>query len=241
MKRVITVLGLSVALVLSASMTAEAQSKKKGKEPELAISKRGNLLMEDDFSEKDLLWQFNKKECEYRIIKGSLATKSECARDSRSALTRQFTPADNVVVELRAILPTSASINVAVTHKGATFIVAGIVVPNEKSFYLNTWTASGATPADRNKKVSLGHLLYAKPRWVSVLFEAIEGNYALTVDGRTVRWEQVPYEKSERSLIQIIPGKPASNEVLAIDDVKVWEALPKDEGEDKDEKGKKKK
>ncbi|MEW6358678.1 MAG: hypothetical protein AB1696_20250, partial [Planctomycetota bacterium] len=39
-----TLVGLSVAIVLSVSTTAEAQSKKKGKEPELAISKRGNLI-----------------------------------------------------------------------------------------------------------------------------------------------------------------------------------------------------
>ncbi|MEW6360427.1 MAG: hypothetical protein AB1696_29120 [Planctomycetota bacterium] len=240
MKRVVTLVALSVALVLSASMIAEAQSKKKGKEPELAICKRGKLIFEDDFSEKDILWKFDEKECDYRIIKEALATKSKCG-GSKTTLMREITPMLDVIIEIKAFLPTNAHIwitplNSRQTGGNALPWVSGILAPKAKSFYIQSWSHEEGV-----KKLALGALSYTKPRWVLTVFEAFQGNYALTVDGKTARWEQVPYEKIEWKFIHVQPEKPDSNDLLAVDDVKVYEALPKDEGEEKDEKGKRKK
>ena len=74
MKRLIALVGLSLALVLVISLEAKAQGKaKKGKEPELAISKRGKLIFEDDFSGDDLQWKADRGD--WKIVKKTLVIK----------------------------------------------------------------------------------------------------------------------------------------------------------------------
>ena len=70
--------------------------------------------------------------------------------------------------------------------------------------------------------------MYAKRRWVALLFEALDGKYAFTADGRTVEWEQTGGEKSQKSSVGVrVFAMKQLQDVIAIDDVKVWEALPK--------------
>ena len=80
--------------------------------------------------------------------------------------------------------------------------------------------------------------MYAKRRWVALLFEVLDGKYAFTADGRTVEWERTDGETSQESTVGVrVFAMKQLQDVVAIDDVKVWEALSLDE---EDGKGKKK-
>ncbi|MEW6356145.1 MAG: hypothetical protein AB1696_07475 [Planctomycetota bacterium] len=233
MKRVMTIVGLSVALLLSASMIAEAQSKKKGKEPELAICKRGNLIFEDDFSGKEVEW--NVTGGEWKIEKNSLVTRSKgtVANKDYPSICRPFAEVPNVVFEFRVLLPMKGSFGVYGKEGGSNAQNPGASFsPNTRTVSITYW----APHVDLAK----GPLVYAKPRWLDVIFELYTNKYALTVDGKTMRGEVPPGEGIQRNTFLLTVPNP-NGELFAIDDVKVYEALPKDEGEGEDEKGKKRK
>ncbi|MEW6358268.1 MAG: hypothetical protein AB1696_18180 [Planctomycetota bacterium] len=232
MKRVMALVGLSVIVALSASIIAEAQSKKKGKEPELSISKRGNLLLEDDFSDKELLWTFDSNRCNWKVVNKTLATKSTGASD-KVYVSRSFQPTEDIIVEMKMFLPIQSRGLIGASAFGDRGVQAH-VIPSKKTFEI--WNFIFQTC---NDSVAVGPLSYQKPRWVQAAYEMIAGRYALTVDGKTIQWEQVPYEKGKRGVIKVFVWQSVE-ELAAIDDVKVYEALPKDEGNDKDDKGNKK-
>ncbi|MEW6356246.1 MAG: hypothetical protein AB1696_07980, partial [Planctomycetota bacterium] len=77
-------------------------------------------------------------------------------------------------------------------------------------------------------------------RWLDVVIEMFGNQYAVTVDGKTLRGDVPPYEPVQRNAFFIGLWNP-EGKMFAFDDVKVHEALPKDGGEENDEKGKKKK
>ncbi|MEW6356521.1 MAG: hypothetical protein AB1696_09355 [Planctomycetota bacterium] len=235
MKRVVPLVGLSVAMVLSASMIAEAQSKKKGKEPELAISKRGKLIFEDDFSGKDFLWSFDETKCQWKTIKGSLATKSSGVGAQLQVRTA-FPSVKEFILEFKIWLPMQTD---------SYFYVGGIggpTLPYGRLRHLgNAICVSIVTyyPGDTREHTPTS-IPYRKPTWLEVVFEKLENKYALTVAGKTMTYELPEADPTGKS--SVLFCKSANNdELFAIDNVKIYEALPKDEGEDKDEKGKKNK
>ncbi|MEW6358090.1 MAG: hypothetical protein AB1696_17275 [Planctomycetota bacterium] len=236
MKRMVTVVGLSAAVALSVSMNAEAQSKKKGKEPELAICKRGNLIFEDDFSGKDLEWSVLSGE--WKIEKKALMTrfKSTSSEDC-PRIFRPFVGTQNVTFEFRTILPAKQGwMNIGASEKSVSAAYA------RPMFSPGNHTLSILYKDEKNELITFARsaFTYNKPRWLDVVIEMFGNQYAVTVDGKTLRGDVPPYEPVQRNAFFIGLSNP-QGELFVFDDVKVWEALPKDEGEDKDEKGKKKK
>ncbi|MFZ5501397.1 MAG: hypothetical protein ACOY58_05750 [Candidatus Micrarchaeota archaeon] len=235
-----TVVGLSVAVVLSVSMNAEAQRKKKDKEPELAICKRGKLIFEDDFSGKELDWipsRDGKQRGEWKIVRKTLMTES--GGPDYLHIYRPFGRVCDAVFDLRVLAPKGVSVHILACEGGGSSAPTGIIATNSQTMFLRYVVG-------KEEYVNWGTkpLPYVKPRWLTVCYEMIGNRVALTVDGRTITYEAPTLEAGKvRSLDRLaisVSGK-TSGEAFAIDDVKVHEALPKDEGEDKDEKGKKKK
>ena len=90
-----------------------------------------------------------------------------------------------------------------------------------------------------SEQLAVGAFPYTKPRWLALLFELLEGKYALTVDGRTIEYEQIADGKVQKASVHVLLWTTRElQDVVAIDDVAVWEALPKDEEEEKDRKKK---
>ena len=85
-----------------------------------------------------------------------------------------------------------------------------------------------------SEQLAVGAFPYTRPRWLALLFEVLDGKYALTVDGRTVEWPQPRGERVQKSGVHVALWTTKQlQDVVAIDDVKVWEALPKEEEEKK--------
>jgi hypothetical protein len=205
------------------------------------IANRGKVLFEDDFSEKDLLWAFDPSAGEWTIVKKTLVTKSIRGPGEGftwSGVERKFTPTENVRVELKALLPTGAAVTLSVSfaepagpapQAGRTpdmvGKIRGCINPDEKVVYLQFWN-----PETRPDRLVVQAFPYTKPRWIHLVFEVLEGRFALTADGRTILWRQLPIARIQRSGVELLlwTTKKLSN-VVAIDDVKVWEALPKEE------------
>lgn len=225
---VAVVLGVWLAISL-----AEAAGKK-DKEIPAQICKRGKLIFEDDFSGKELLWNFDSNKCEWKIVKGALATKSTGQKVAIS-VRRDFMPVQDAVAELRILMPIECQVELQVGN--------GSLVPSPQfqscgettgTFSLNTWTQETGYTLHAKSPFP-----YRKPGWINVLFEAMGSRYALTVNGQTITCDFPRGEGVRLSAIWILPFKKES-QVVAIDDVKVWEALPKDEEPEKDKKDKKK-
>ncbi|MEW6358456.1 MAG: hypothetical protein AB1696_19135 [Planctomycetota bacterium] len=234
MKRVMTVLGLSVAMVLSASIKTGAQSKKKGKGPELAICKRGKLIFEDDFSGKDLMWTYKPDKCDWKVMKGMLATKST-GEHFEIGIQQSLAPLSDAVSEFRLFLPTPGGVHVSMNERPG-FPLAGI----ERSV-VSPGRLSIITASPEGVRVhATSPFSFRKSSWINVIFEKLGPRYALTVGDRTITYNLSPGEEVKVSQLWFMPIKKTSD-IFAIDDVKVYEALPKDEGENEDEKGKKKK
>ena len=73
-----------------------------------------------------------------------------------------------------------------------------------------------------------------------MIFELYAAAYALTVDDKMIQGDVPPGEAVQRNTLSLMVGNP-NGELFAIDDVKVYEALPKDEQDDDKEKDKKRK
>src|SRR4030042_5318290 len=102
MRKAILIL-LAVAFALVSMSEVKAQGKKKGKEPQLAICKRGKLIFEDDFSGKELEWAVSFGD--WRIEKKALVTKSKGNAQINPGISRPFIGVPNAVFEYRAISP----------------------------------------------------------------------------------------------------------------------------------------
>jgi hypothetical protein len=237
----------SAIVVWAICSDACAQTRKREALP--GIAKRGKLLFEDDFSEKDLLWTFDPSAGEWAIAKKTLVTKSIRGPGKGiqwSGVERKFTPTENVMVELRAFLPVGAGVTLSVSFPGSGGAapqpdsapamvgeIRGCIAPDDKAMYIQFWNSE--TGGDR---LVVEGFPYTRTRWIHVVFEVLDGHFALTADGRTLSWRQLPIARIKRSKVQLLlwTAKPFSN-VVAIDDVKVWEALPKEEdGEAKKKK-----
>lgn len=220
-----------VTLAFMNSYDAEARGKKKGKEPELAISKRGKLIFEDDFSGKDLEWNFEAGG-EWKVVKGRLVRELNNPAGAGSAF-RSFPPVEDAIFEIKVYMPLGAYPGLQI-DRSARFPCARLSAGQGQggAFGLEMWDGT------RSYYLSQVPLPYNRPRWLQVVFEMLGTRYALTVDGKTVTAEApAQNERSIRS-IYIAPGYNVEGQFLSIDDVKVYEALPKDEDEDKGEKKK---
>ena len=237
MKRAII---LYLALAFLATDRVEAR-KKKGLEPK--ISKRGELLFEDDFSEKELLWTFDSKAGEWRIVRKALVTKSIRGQGegyTYSTIQRQFTPTENVMVEMKAILPTDSAVTFSVSFIGSARgprrdapgppvrgQIRGCIVPDENTMFIQLWNKEMG-----EERLAKKAFPYTRARPVNLLFEAFEGKFVFTADGRTVEWEQIGGEKAKKfGVLVILWTHKQLQDVVAMDDVKVWEALPKEQEE----------
>ncbi|MEW6357291.1 MAG: hypothetical protein AB1696_13255 [Planctomycetota bacterium] len=223
MRRRICCVWLCITFALITPYDAQAQSKKKAKEPELAISKRGNLIFEDDFSEKELKWRLLQETCSWKITKGKLVSTdawANIARDipSTSGLILQFTvDSSDSVTEVHLLNGTKPS----------------------QRLYLSVYPKSclKVTRLDesRNKEHLLVTPLVSKAdASYTVLFESIEGKVCLSAFGKSVVHD-TGVKDLIYSLIQLNFRKDKGS-FIAIDDVKVWEALPKDAPGVKEEK-----
>ncbi|MEW6355615.1 MAG: hypothetical protein AB1696_04760 [Planctomycetota bacterium] len=232
MRRGICCVYVCVTLALTASYDAQAQSKKKGKEPELAISKRGKLIFEDDFSGKELLWNFDANRCKWEIVKKAALTKSK-GTSGDTKIERAYTQTSDVIFEFKTLLPLSGDLSL--------FYAAAIRdTPWAKIFVTpSPQSAIYVVEADeQHKALVLSPLVYRKPRWLNVTFEVLGSRYALTVDGTTTVCD-FPASGRRQATFFAVGMNKKSDDVFAIDDVKVWEALPKDEEPEKDKKTKK--
>ena len=220
---------LMLCLALSFLIARPVHARKKHKKGELAISKRGKLVFEDDFSSKELLWSFDRNRCEWKLTKKALLTRSG-GTSSDTTVHRPYAPLRDVVLEFRALLPMQG--DVSLFYKGGirdTPWAKVFVTPNAQfAIYVG---GEGGT----RKALALSPLVYRKPRWLEVAFEVIGSRYALTVDGRTIVCDFPNPDRGDATAFAIGMNKKP-DDVFAIDDVKVHEALPKDE----DRKNKKK-
>ena len=218
---------LCLSLTLLVSHDTHARKKRKKGEP--VICKKGKLIFEDDFSEQELLWA--PQNGEWQIIKKTLATKSAKPKTGMIWVLREFSPTPNVVFQLRAFAPRTSNFWVTRVRPSQSSAQApgAQISPVRCSFAISHIDGGQVN-------VALNPLPYQKPRWITVLFEILDRKYALTVDGKTITYEAPNPEPSPESKLMIVLSKP-DEDIFAIDDVKVWEALPLDE----DEKDKKKK
>ncbi|MEW6357846.1 MAG: hypothetical protein AB1696_16045 [Planctomycetota bacterium] len=236
MKRVMTVVGLSVAMILSASMIAEAQRKKKDKEPDLAICKRGNLIFEDDFSKKELKWSFDQLKCKWEIVKGSMATKS-FGQPADVQVMVPISPVKDFVFDCKVWVPKSSQVFFWIGSIGGITRPYGSISQHGTLLTASIVTYESGIGVKRQTESSIS---YSKPGWLNVTFEKLGPAHSLTVGGKRVTLNLPEADETEKSNMTVTHLKKNSD-LFAIDDVKVYEALPKDEGEEKDEKGKKKK
>ncbi|MEW6360472.1 MAG: hypothetical protein AB1696_29345 [Planctomycetota bacterium] len=222
---------MCVTIALLATYDSAAQGKKKGKEPELAISKRGNLIFEDDFEGKELEWKFDAGG-EWKIVKKSLTRELDHPSNLGCAF-RTFPPVKDAIFELKVHMPPGAYPGVQI-DRSARYPGGRLNAGQGGS------GSFGMDAVDGNRPYFLAQspLSYKKPRWVHVIFEMAGTKYALTVDGKTITCDYAAQDERNIQSIYIAPGKTLKGQFLAIDDVKVWEALPKDEEADKDKKKK---
>ncbi|MEW6358729.1 MAG: hypothetical protein AB1696_20505 [Planctomycetota bacterium] len=226
MRRKICCVCVCVTLALTASYDAAAQSKKKGKEPELAISKRGNLIFEDDFAGKELGWVT--KDGNWALAKKTL-TENSTASGVLSA-TRVFSPTVDVVAAFRLCLPSKG------WHAfgfGRGKVVLHFFV-SEQSVKLGIYNQDTKVV----DAVAVLPFVYKKQRWCDVIVEKLGKAVNVAVDGRTLKAEVPSMDDSPCDAFTVILHR-TEKDVFAIDDVKVWEALPKDEEDEKDTKKKK--
>ncbi|MEW6357922.1 MAG: hypothetical protein AB1696_16430 [Planctomycetota bacterium] len=209
---------------------ANAQSKKKGKEPELAISKRGNLIFEDDFSGKELEWV--QTDGEWRIFRDALVPKLAKEGVKYAGTEHPFDKTANIVIQLRALLAPGSGVSIGASAKTSALSPHVMVRTNTHVMAFIYLDETGATQ-DIAPKV----FTYPKARWMTLILERLARDYAFTLDGKTIRYQVEdgdipPYDRLRITLYNFAIGP------CAIDDVKVWEALPKDEGPEKDKKKK---
>ena len=218
---------LCLVLAVLIASPAHARGKKKGMEPK--ICKRGKLIFEDDFSGRELLWTINHPDsCQWKVVKRALVTES-VGSGAKMSITRAFAPAKDIIIELRMLIPTGAMATVGfrLPEVPTMFISPG------SKFSLGNWSAATGV-----EEYAVSPLPLRKPKWLSVVYETIGSQHALSVDGRTITCERSKPENLKCGEVYIGVNKKTSD-IAAIDDVKVYEALPKDEDDDKDKKGKK--
>ncbi|MEW6359935.1 MAG: hypothetical protein AB1696_26595 [Planctomycetota bacterium] len=237
--------GLVSAAVMWTTCSAACAQTRKKKEAPPGIAERGKLLFEDDFSEKELLWTFDPSAGEWGIVKKTLLTKSIRGAGKGykwSSISRQFTPSENVILEMKALLPSDSAVTLSVSFTGPApaapreapappgrGTIRGCITPDEKTMRLQFYKRG-----EGSEQLAVGAFPYTKRKWVALLFEVFEDKYALTVEGRTIKWVQVGDEKRQKSEVHVALWTTKElQDVVAIDDVSVWEALPKDEEEEK--------
>lgn len=237
--------GVAIAWCMCSEICA--QSRKRRDTPP-GIAERGKLLFEDDFSEKELLWTFDAEAGEWGIAKKALVTRSirgEGQGYTWSSIGRHFTPTDNVILEMRALVPADSAVTVSLSFTGAAprtpknapplpdcGTIRGCVTPDTKTMAIQLHKR-GQKP----EQLVVGAFPYTKQRWINLVFEVLEGKYALTVDGRTIVYEEAGAARAPKSGVSLVlwTAKELQGPVV-IDDVAVWEALQKDEEEEKGKK-----
>jgi len=207
---------LFVWLFLTAACETEARGRKR-KGQKTVLCRRGKVVLEDDFSGKKLLWTFDPNECHWEIVKKALATESTGDKVALS-IERPIRPVENAVIEMRFLLPRGCS--VAVVGTWTNFPFARISAAKGK-LSLETWSKETGLA-----EVAMAPFPYPKARWVDVLYEIAGPRYALTVDGQTITCD-MPFS-GERKINKVaIRPEQKTSELFIVDDVRVWEALPK--------------
>ncbi|MEW6360183.1 MAG: hypothetical protein AB1696_27865 [Planctomycetota bacterium] len=184
---------------------------------ETVLCKRGKLILEDDFSGKNLLWTFDPDKCHWAIAEKALVTESTGDKVALS-IERPITPVANAVFEMRVFLPRDCTVALLGTWTNFPF---ARISPTNGKLTLVTWSKETGMV-----EVAMAPFPYPEARWIDVLYEVSGSSYALTVDDQTVTCD-MPFS-GERSLTKIVirPEQKTSSRLM-VDDIKVWEALPK--------------
>ncbi|MEW6358051.1 MAG: hypothetical protein AB1696_17080 [Planctomycetota bacterium] len=211
---------LCVAFGFAGVSDVKAQSKKKGKEIPTQICERGKLIFEDDFSGKEILWLFNDAS-PWKLAGGKLVSKQTSTEHNKQAyLHRKIESSSGIVVQF-------------------------LVPPEEKIAYITVVALGGGVPQYRGKvdlrnqiceiqlwgkekieSLSSKQLPATKLKVIPILYEATGGKFAVTVLGQTAIHDAgVPdMVLTDMRISFYARSVPV---LIALDDVKVWEALPK--------------
>ena len=199
----------------------DVAAKKKRKEIPTQICKRGKLIFEDDFSKKEMNWTFDESTCSWKVQKGALVTNSV----KQARISRKFNPIRNFVWEARFVLP----------PKSVLYMIWGGMQKLQVFPSLNSSLSQAALRQwkdEGNADIAVTPFPYKKKRTVVLLFEVLDGQFALTVDTKCVKFNSEIQTVNESGYIRL-ELRQAQPNVLAIDYVKLWEALPKDESKKK--------
>ncbi|MEW6357881.1 MAG: hypothetical protein AB1696_16220 [Planctomycetota bacterium] len=229
MKSVAAVVWIMVGLLLIP--VAEGQSKKKGKEIPTTICTRGKLIFEDDFSAKNDEWVIQESSCTWKIARGVLALKARSdSEDSHLVISRSFSVVGGLVIEGKVAIPEGKWLYIGIDGLKPEQAY-GIIDTQSRAIAMRQMRKEG------NVNVVTKNFPYAAGKPTVFLFEIINGVSALTANGKTVSYTSSMTDGAFMG-IKLYDVRKPDGSTYVFDEIKVWEALPKDESKKKEDKGK---
>ena len=221
-------------LKLTKEELALLENKPPMKDIEPVISKRGKLIFEDDFSGEELEWVVEKGE--WKIVNEALATESIGNAAAPIVVKRAFTSVKSVIVQLRVYVPTVGGCILAIRppKRSTTLTFAGVRLRmKSQTAHICSWNSESRAVED----LATLSFPYQRPMWCHVLLEVLGSDIAVTIRGKTMKASNPIEDALPTKASVFINIQMPTNDLFAIDDVKVWEALPRDGGEKADTGG----